>query len=37
MYFQLRLNQLDCQNTIDLFLYEKGGKYHYSLIIFFTD
>ena len=30
--YPLRLNEKDCQNTIDLFLFSKDGKNHYSLI-----
>ena len=30
--YPLRMGERDCKNTIDLFLYEEDGKYHYSLI-----
>ena len=30
--YPLREVKRDCKNTIDLFLYEEDGKYHYSLI-----
>ena len=30
--YPLREAKRDCKNTIDLFLYEEDGKYHYSLI-----
>ena len=30
--YPLRLNKKDCQKSIDLFLFEKDGKSHYSLI-----
>ena len=30
--YPLRLNEKDCQKTIDLFLFSKGEKQHYSLI-----
>ena len=30
--YPLRINQKDCQKTIDLFLYSKDEKQHYSLI-----
>lgn len=30
--YPLRLNSKDCQDTIDLFLHEQDGKWHYSLI-----
>ena len=30
--YPLRLNKKDCQNSIDLFLFEKDGKSHYGLI-----
>ena len=30
--YPLRINQKDCQKSIDLFLYSKDGKQHYSLI-----
>ena len=30
--YPLREVKKDCKNTIDLFLYEKDGKFHYSLI-----
>ena len=30
--YPLRLNQKDCQKTIDLFLFSKDEKQHYSLI-----
>ena len=29
--YPLRKNETDCQNTIDLFLFEKDGKSHYGL------
>lgn len=29
-FYPLRINQKDCQKPIDLFLYEKDGKSHYS-------
>ena len=31
-FYPLRMAKRDTQNTIDLFLYEQDGKYHYSLI-----
>ena len=31
-FYPLRMAKRDPQNTIDLFLYEEDGKYHYSLI-----
>ena len=31
-FYPLRMAQRDPQKTIDLFLYEQDGKYHYSLI-----
>ena len=31
-FYPLRMAEKDCQNTIDLFLYEKDGKSHYSFI-----
>ena len=31
-FYPLRMAQRDTQQTIDLFLYEQDGKYHYSLI-----
>ena len=30
--YPLRMAEKDCKNTIDLFLYEEDGKFHYSLI-----
>ena len=30
--YPLRINKKDCQKSIDLFLYSKDGKQHYSLI-----
>ena len=30
--YPLRINQKDCQKSIDLFLYSDGEKHHYSLI-----
>ena len=30
--YPLRMADRDCKNTIDLFLYEEDGKFHYSLI-----
>ena len=30
--YPLRMTEKDCKNTIDLFLYEEDGKFHYSLI-----
>ena len=30
--YPLRLNQKDCQKTIDLFLFSKDEKHHYCLI-----
>ena len=30
--YPLKLSNKDCKNTIDLFLFEEDGKYHYSLI-----
>ena len=30
--YPLRMAERDCKNTIDLFLYEEDGKFHYSLI-----
>ena len=33
----ITLNKKNCQNTIDLFLYEEDGKSHYSLIKSFQD
>ena len=35
-FYPLRMAQRDTQNTIDLFLYEEDGKYHYSLIKTFS-
>ena len=32
-FYPLRMAQRNPQETIDLFLYEEDGKYHYSLII----
>ena len=34
--YPLRINQKDCQKSIDLFLYSDGEKQHYSLIKNFT-
>ena len=34
--YPLRLNQKDCQKTIDLFLFSKDEKQHYSLIKHFS-
>ena len=34
--YPLRINQKDCQKTIDLFLHSDGEKQHYSLIKNFT-
>ena len=34
--YPLRINQKDCQKSIDLFLYSKDGKQHYSLIKHFS-
>ena len=34
--YPLRINQKDCQKTIDLFLFSKDEKQHYSLIKNFT-
>lgn len=31
-FYPLRINEKDCQNTIDLFLFEQDRKSHYSLI-----
>ena len=31
-FYPLRMAEKDCQNTIDLFLYEEEGKSHYSFI-----
>ena len=31
-FYPLRMAEKDCQNTIDLFLYEQDGKSHYSFI-----
>ena len=31
-FYPLRMAEKDCQNTIDLFLYEKDGTSHYSFI-----
>ena len=31
-FYPLRMAQRDAQQTIDLFLYEQDGQYHYSLI-----
>ena len=31
-FYPLRMAEKDCQNTIDLFLYEEDGKSHYSFI-----
>ena len=30
--YPFRLNEIDCQHSVDLFLFEKEGKSHYSLI-----
>ena len=35
-FYPLRMAQRNPQETIDLFLYEKDGKYHYSLIKSFS-
>ena len=35
-FYPLRMAQRDPQKTIDLFLFEKDGKYHYSLIKSFS-
>ena len=35
-FYPLRMAKRDPQNTIDLFLYEEDGKYHYSLIKSFS-
>jgi len=35
-FYPLRMAEKDCQNTIDLFFYEKDGKKHYSLIKHFS-
>ena len=35
-FYPLRMAQRDPQKTIDLFLFEKEGKYHYSLIKSFS-
>ena len=35
-FYPLRMAQRDPQKTIDLFLYEEEGKYHYSLIKSFS-
>ena len=35
-FYPLRMAQRDPQKTIDLFLYEEDGKYHYSLIKSFS-
>ena len=35
-FYPLRMAQRDPQETIDLFLYEEDGKYHYSLIKSFS-
>ena len=34
--YPLRINQKDCQKSLDLFLYSDGEKQHYSLIKNFT-
>ena len=34
--FPLRINQKDCQKTIDLFLFSEDEKQHYSLIKIFS-
>ena len=34
--YPLRINQKDCQNSLDLFLHSDGEKQHYSLIKNFT-
>ena len=34
--YPLRLNEKDCQNTIDLFLFSKDKRQHYSLIKCFS-
>lgn len=31
-FYPLRMSQRDCQKSIDLFLHEQDGQYHYSLI-----
>ena len=31
-FYPLRMAEKDCLNTIDLFLYEEEGKFHYTLI-----
>ena len=36
VFYPLRMAQRDCINTIDLFLYEKDGVSHYSLIKHFN-
>ena len=35
-FYPLKMAEKDCQNTIDLFLYEQDGVSHYSLIKNFT-
>ena len=35
-FYPLRMAQRNPQETIDLFLYEEDGKYHYSLIKSFS-
>ena len=35
-FYPLKMAEKDCQNTIDLFLYEEDGVSHYSLIKSFT-
>ena len=35
-FYPLRMGEKDCQNTIDLFLYEQDGTPHYSFIKNFT-
>ena len=35
-FYPLRMAQTNPQETIDLFLYEEDGKYHYSLIKSFS-
>ena len=32
IFYPLRMAEKDCLNTIDLFLYEEEGKFHYTLI-----
>lgn len=35
-FYPLRMAEKDCQKTTDLFLFEKDGKHHYSLIEHFN-